>query len=471
IDPSKTTIFIQSQVPELAELAFYYMNLVTVSRVQRNPTVKTEIKMRNFEQSIPVGFFCYPVSQASDITAFKATTVPVGEDQAPMIELTREIVNRFNNIYGATLVEPEILLPDNEACMRLPGTDGKAKMSKSLGNSPDPLELIAKYGADGVRMGLMLAAPAGNDIPFDDALCEQGRNFNNKIWNAFRLVKGWETADIEQPKSAEIAVKWFDAKLKEVNEEMQKQFKDYRISEALMTVYKLFWDEFSSWYLEMVKPAYGQPIDQKSYDATLRFFDALLKMLHPFMPFITEELWQHIYDRKDGESIMREKLEIPAPTAEEQKLAADIEAVKQIIAGVRTVRNQKNIAQKEQLSLQVVGKNDFEAYNDVTLKMANLDKIEVIDEKSADASSFMVGTDEFAVPLGDLIDVEAEIEKAEAQLKHLEGFLMGVRKKLSNENFVAHAPEKVVALERKKESDSVEKIAALKATIEELKKK
>ena len=345
------------------------------------------------------------------------------------------------------------------------------KMSKSLGNSPDPLDLIDKFGADGVRMGMMLSAPAGNDILFDESLCEQGRNFNNKIWNAFRLVKGWETADIEQPKSAEIAVKWFDAKLKEVNEEMQKQFKEYRISEALMTVYKLFWDEFSSWYLEMVKPAYGQPIDQKSYDATLRFFDALLKMLHPFMPFITEELWQHIYDRKDGESIMREKLDIPAPTAEEQKLAADIEAVKQIIAGVRTVRNQKNIAQKEQLSLQVVGKNDFEAFNDVTLKMANLDKIEVIAEKSADASSFMVGTDEFAVPLGDLIDVAAEIEKAEAQLKHLEGFLMGVRKKLSNENFVAHAPEKVVALERKKESDSVEKIAALKATIEELKKK
>ena len=345
------------------------------------------------------------------------------------------------------------------------------KMSKSLGNSPDPIDLIDKFGADGVRMGMMLSAPAGNDILFDESLCEQGRNFNNKIWNAFRLVKGWETADIAQPKSAEIAVKWFDAKLKEVNEDMEKQFKEYRISEALMTVYKLFWDEFSSWYLEMVKPAYGQPIDKQSYEATLKFFDALLKMLHPFMPFITEELWQHIYDRKDGESIMREKLEIPAPTAEEKKLAADIENVKQIIAGVRTVRNQKNIAQKEQLTLQVVGKNDFEAYNDVTLKMANLDKIEVIAEKSADASSFMVGTDEFAVPLGDLIDVAAEIEKAEAQLKHLEGFLMGVRKKLSNENFVAHAPEKVVALERKKESDSVEKIAALKATIEELRKK
>ena len=345
------------------------------------------------------------------------------------------------------------------------------KMSKSLGNSPDPIDLIDKFGADGVRMGMMLSAPAGNDILFDESLCEQGRNFNNKIWNAFRLVKGWETADIEQPKNAKIAVAWFDAKLKEVNEEMQKQFKEYRISEALMTVYKLFWDEFSSWYLEMVKPAYGQPIDKQSYEATLKFFDALLKMLHPFMPFITEELWQHIYDRKEGESIMREKLEIPAPTTEDLKLTADIENVKAIIAGVRTVRNQKNIAQKEALTLQAIDHNDFEAYNDVIVKMANLDKIEVIAEKGADASSFMVGTDEFAVPLGDLIDVEAEIEKAEAQLKHLEGFLAGVRKKLSNENFVAHAPEKVVALERKKESDSIEKITALKATIDELRKK
>ncbi len=345
------------------------------------------------------------------------------------------------------------------------------KMSKSLGNSPDPIELIEKYGADGVRMGMMLSAPAGNDILFDDALCEQGRNFNNKIWNAFRLVQGWQTADIEQPKSAQTAVAWFDAKLKEVNAEMEKLFKGYRISEALMTVYKLFWDEFSSWYLEMVKPAYGQPIDQKTYEATLHYFDVLLKMLHPFMPFITEELWQHIYERKDGESIMREKLEIAAPTSEDEQLCAAIEKVKLIIAGVRAVRNQKNIALKEQLSLQVVGKNDFEAYNDVILKMANVDKMEVIDEKSADASSFMVGTDEFAVPLGDLIDVAAELEKAEAQLKHLEGFLAGVRKKLGNENFVAHAPEKVVALERKKESDSVEKIAALKATIEELRKK
>lgn len=345
------------------------------------------------------------------------------------------------------------------------------KMSKSLGNSPDPLMLIDKYGADGVRMGMMLSAPAGNDILFDETLCEQGRNFNNKIWNAFRLVKGWEVADQEQPTANKIAIAWFEAKLKEANDELNELFKSYRISEALMAVYRLFWDEFSGWYLEMVKPAYEQPIDRKSYEATLAFFDALLKMLHPFMPFITEELWQHIYDRKDGDSIMREQLKFSTPSHEEKNICGDIENVKQIISGVRTVRNQKNIAQKEQLTLQTVNANNYDKYNEVILKMANLDKIEVVSEKGADASTFMVGTDEFAVPLGELIDVEAEIEKAEAQLQHLEGFLAGVRKKLANENFVAHAPEKVVDLERKKENDSLEKIAALKATIAELKKK
>ncbi len=349
------------------------------------------------------------------------------------------------------------------------------KMSKSLGNSPDPIALIEKYGADGVRMGMMLAAPAGNDILFDEALCEQGRNFNNKIWNAFRLVQGWNTAKMEQPVASKLAVEWFEAKLKEVNDEMQKQFKDYRISEALMTVYKLFWDEFSSWYLEMVKPAYvdgqPQPIDEATYQATLRFFDALLKMLHPFMPFITEELWQHIYDRKDGESIMKATLIVDAPTAEERKLTEQFESVKQIVAGVRAVRNQKNIAPKETLELQALGENHFALFNPVIMKMANLSNISVISEKTADASSFMVGTDEFAVPVGDLIDVEAELEKAEKELKHLEGFLAGIKKKLANEKFVAHAPEAVVALERKKQSDSEEKIATLKQTIEELKKK
>ena len=345
------------------------------------------------------------------------------------------------------------------------------KMSKSLGNSPDPIELIEKFGADGVRMGMMLSAPAGNDILFDESLCEQGRNFNNKIWNAFRLVKQWQTADIPQPEACKTAVSWFEAKIQEVNAELNDLFSKYRISEALMAVYRLFWDEFSSWYLEMVKPAYQQPIDQLTYDATLRFFENLLEMLHPFMPFITEELWQHIYDRKEGESIMVKVMHIDAPTEEGRKLVADIELVKQITSGVRAVRNSKNIPQKDALELQMVGKNNFEAYSDVICKMANLKAINVVAEKAADASAFMVGTDEFAVPLGDMIDVAAEIEKQEAQLKHLEGFLMGVMKKLQNERFVANAPEAVVALERKKQSDSEEKIAALKESIAELKKK
>ena len=345
------------------------------------------------------------------------------------------------------------------------------KMSKSLGNSPDPLDLIDKYGADGVRMGMMLAAPAGNDILFDEGLCEQGRNFNNKIWNAFRLVKGWQVADIEQPEANKIAVRWFEAKLRQANQEIDDLFSKYRISEALMTVYKLFWDEFSSWYLEMVKPAYGQPVDRASYDATLSFFENLLKMLHPFMPFITEELWQHLYDRKDGESIMREKLEINAPTADDMKIIEDVESVKQIVAGVRTVRNQKNIPNKDALKLQTVSENKFNAYDSIVLKMANLESIDVVAEKDSTAAAFMVGTLEYAVPLGDMIDVDVEIEKQEAQLKHLEGFLAGVMKKLSNERFVANAPEAVVALERKKQSDSEEKIAALKESIASLKAK
>ena len=349
------------------------------------------------------------------------------------------------------------------------------KMSKSLGNSPDPIELIEKFGADGVRMGMMLSAPAGNDILFDESLCEQGRNFNNKIWNAFRLVQGWTVADGEQPEASRIATEWFDAKLKQTNEEVDDLFRKYRISEALMAVYRLFWDEFSSWYLEMVKPAYingeAQPIDRATYDKTLRFFETLLKMLHPFMPFITEELWQHIYGRKDGESIMRDALKVTAPTEAELTLISQIEEVKQIVSGVRMVRNQKNIAPKEQLALQAIGTNAFAAYNAVITKMANLSSIDVVSDKDASASAFMVGTHEFAVPLGDLIDVEAEIAKAEAQLKHLEGFLMGIRKKLANEKFVANAPEAVVAMERKKESDSLEKIAALQESIAELRKK
>ncbi len=344
------------------------------------------------------------------------------------------------------------------------------KMSKSLGNSPDPLVLIDKYGADGVRMGMMLSAPAGNDILFDESLCEQGRNFNNKIWNAFRLVKGWQSADIEQPEANAVAVRWFDAKLRQANAEIDDLFRKYRISEALMAVYKLFWDEFSSWYLEMVKPAYGQPIDATTLSATLHFFETLLKMLHPFMPFITEELWHYIYDRKEGESIMRDSLRLSDATEADNDLVAKIDSVKQIVSGVRTVRNQKNIPNKETLELQAIGADNYADYACVVVKMANLSGISVVAEKDATAAAFMVGTDEFAVPLGDKIDVSAEIEKQEAQLKHLEGFLAGINKKLANEKFVAHAPEAVVAMERKKQKDSEEKIAALKESLASLKK-
>ena len=350
------------------------------------------------------------------------------------------------------------------------------KMSKSLGNSPDPIELIEKFGADGVRMGMMLSAPAGNDILFDEALCEQGRNFNNKIWNAFRLVKGWQVADSEQTAANKTAVAWFDAKLKEVNAELDDLFSKYRISEALMAVYKLFWDEFSSWYLEMVKPAYvngqPQPIDRETYDATLHFFDVLLKMLHPFMPFITEALWQALCERQQGESIMRESLHIDAPTEAEKQLISDIEQVKQVVSGVRMVRSQKNIAPKEALELQINGQWSMvngQSYYATIQKMANLSAINVVTEKDATASAFMVGTDEFAVPLGNLIDVDAEIAKLETQLQHLEGFLAGILKKLSNERFVQNAPEQVVAMERKKQSDSEEKIASLKESIAALK--
>ena len=345
------------------------------------------------------------------------------------------------------------------------------KMSKSLGNSPDPIELIEKFGADGVRMGMMLSAPAGNDILFDESLCEQGRNFNNKIWNAFRLVKSWQVADIDQPEVNDVACKWFESKLREVNSEVDDLFKKYRISEALMAVYKLFWDEFSSWYLEMVKPAYGSPIDSITFNKTLGFFDTLLKMLHPFMPFITEELWQHISERNEGDSIMKECLKLDKPNDNDAKLIADIENIKLVIGNVRTIRNQKNIPQKEKLELQTIGKDNYEAYSSVVIKMANLSGITTNAEKTADKVLFMVGTDEYAVPMGSLIDVAAEIEKQEAQLKHLEGFLAGIKKKLSNEKFVANAPEAVVALERKKQSDSEEKIAALKASLSELRNK
>ena len=341
------------------------------------------------------------------------------------------------------------------------------KMSKSLGNSPDPIELMEKFGADGVRMGLMLAAPAGNDILYDDALCEQGRNFNNKIWNAFRLVKGWEVADIEQPESAAKAIEWFDAVLNSTLAEVKDLFGKFRLSEALMAVYKLFWDEFSSWYLEMVKPAYQQPIDRKTYEATLGFFDNLLRLLHPFMPFITEELWQHIAERGENESIMVAR--IPEAGAFNATTITAMNEAKEIIAGVRSVRLQKNIPNKNALSLQVAGtfSNDNAA---VIKKLANLETIDQVTEKDATAASFLVGTTEFAVPLGNNIDVEEELKKLEAELKYMEGFLASILKKLSNERFVSNAPEAVVAGERKKQADAESKIKTLQESIAALKK-
>ncbi len=351
------------------------------------------------------------------------------------------------------------------------------KMSKSLGNSPDPLELIEKFGADGVRMGMMLAAPAGNDILYDDALSAQGMNFCNKMWNAFRLVKGWEVKDEQASDSNRKAIEWMNAKIRSVYAEINDDYDKYRLNEALMAAFKLFTDEFSGWYLEMIKPAYQCPIDKETFEATLDIFDKLLHIIHPFMPFITEELWQHIAERKDGEALMIDVFKLDAPTEADEKIMANFEEAKQIISGVRGVRQSKNIGPREPLALEVVVTGDDDkvitqcpAIGPIIKKMAGLEGINYVEQKGEGSSAFMIGTREYAVPLGNLIDVEAELAKAEAQLKHLQGFLMGVRKKLSNERFVANAPEAVVALERKKESDSLEKIAALEQTIAELKK-
>ena len=345
------------------------------------------------------------------------------------------------------------------------------KMSKSLGNSPDPLDLIDRFGADGVRMGMMLAAPAGNDILFDEALCEQGRNFCNKIWNAFRLVQGWQVdKTAPQPETARLAVEWFNAKLRQSAAEIADLYSKYRLSEALMEVYHLFWDEFSSWFLEMVKPAYGSPIDVTTYEAVLEAFNHLLHLLHPFMPFITEELWQHLAERKEGESIMVSPQTIAVPAEGDDAILAQIEMMKNVVAGVRAIRNTKNISPREVLDLQVIAANPIAALDSLVVKMANVNGVVVVEAKGEGVSSFMVGTTEYAVPLGGLIDVEAEIAKAEAELKHLEGFLNGVKKKLSNERFVNNAPAAVVELERKKQSDAESKIATLKETIASLQK-
>lgn len=356
----------------------------------------------------------------------------------------------FNNVYFTGIVRDKL---------------GR-KMSKSLGNSPDPLELIEKFGADGVRMGIMLAAPAGHDIMYDDSLCEQGRNFCNKIWNSFRLIKGWEVADIEQPASSAKAVEWFEAKLQSTAAEVEDLMGKFRISEALMAVYKLFWDEFSAWYLEVIKPAYGSPVDKATYDATLRFFDMLLRMLHPFMPFITEELWQHLAERKDGESVMYAKM--PTGTEADAKIIADFETVKETVAGIRTIRKQKQLPQKEPLELDVKGPRNADM-DSVLTKMGNLTAIVEVEEKKPTASAFIVGATEYSVPLDGKINVEEELAKLNKDLEYYTKFLAGVEKKLANERFVANAPEAVVAVERKKKADAEEKLAAIRAALAALK--
>jgi valyl-tRNA synthetase len=348
------------------------------------------------------------------------------------------------------------------------------KMSKSLGNSPDPLELIEKYGADGVRMGMMLAAPAGNDILYDDALCAQGLAFCNKMWNAFRLVKGWEVSgDIAQPEANATSIQWMQAKLNATYAEINDLYSKYRLNEALMVAFKLFTDEFSGWFLEMIKPAYQAPIDAKTLAATLDIFDQLLHIIHPFMPFITEELWQHIADRKEGESLMVSVFKTAEPTAEDAALIAKVEEMKQIVSGVRAVRQSKNISQREPLALQVVGAaqkgaTSIPALADIIKKLGGLSQIEPVSEKGEGTQAFLVGTDEYAVPIGNLIDADAEREKAETEIKRLQGFMAGIEKKLQNERFVQNAPAQVVELERKKLADAQSKIAALEATLKSL---
>ncbi len=344
------------------------------------------------------------------------------------------------------------------------------KMSKSLGNSPDPLDLIDQYGADGVRMGMMLSAPAGNDILFDEALCEQGRNFNNKIWNAFRLIKGWQVSDkVEIPEASNLAMHWFDSVQNRTAAEVADLFSRYRISDALMAVYKLFWDDFSSWYLEMIKPAYGQPISNTVYGTTLCFMDNLLHLLHPFMPFITEELWQQMYEREEGQSLMVSHMTID--TYVDKTFVRDFDIAKEVISNIRTIRLQKNIAQKETLELQIIGNNPaVMEMKAAIIKMCNLSAITVAEAKAESSASFMVGTTEFAVPLGNMIDVDAEIARIEAELKHKEGFLQGVLKKLSNEKFVNNAPAAVLEMERKKQADAESIILSLKNSLAALKK-
>ncbi len=349
--------------------------------------------------------------------------------------------------------------------------DKRRKMSKSLGNSPDPIELMKKYSADGVRVGMLFCSPAGNDLLFDEALTEQGRNFSNKIWNAFRLVKGWELdTSLEQPIHSAEAIKWFETQMNRAFIKVEDQFKKYRVSDALMIIYKLFWDEFSSWYLETVKPAYQKPVDPITYKATMGFIDSLMHMLHPFMPFISEEIWQLISERKPGESLMVSSM--PAPESYDKKLRRHFEEIKEVITAIRSIRKKKNIAQKEALILMVrssEGSKYREYLEPVIIKLANLSAVEFITEEPEGAASFIVKNVEYFVPVGDMVDAAEELKKLEEELAYTLGFLKSVQKKMSNERFVQNAPAQVVEKEQQKMSDAEGKVAVLEAQIEKLK--
>jgi valyl-tRNA synthetase len=341
------------------------------------------------------------------------------------------------------------------------------KMSKSLGNSPDPIELIKKYGADGVRVGMLLSSPAGNDLPFDSSQCEQGRNFTNKIWNAFRLVSSWTVQDIPQPKSSIIAIDWFENKLNTELEKINDSYDKYRISEALMSTYKLVWDDFCSWYLEMVKPGYQQPIDAKTLESTKEFFERLLKIMHPFTPFISEEIWHLIRERKDGEDIIIAKWPELKQVNQDSLTAFDRGA--EVISGIRNIRKQKNIANNVTLELMVKSSGEEKTdFDPVIIKLGNLTKLEYVSEKVENAFSFIVDKTEFFIPFGEEINVEEEIEKLKSQLDYEKGFLNGVQKKLSNERFVNNAPEQVVAIEKKKEADAQDKIKMIEEKLASL---
>ncbi len=344
----------------------------------------------------------------------------------------------------------------------------RRKMSKSLGNSPDPIELIEKYGADGVRVGMLLCSAAGNDLLFEEELCAQGRNFSNKIWNSFRLIKGWEVSDtIEQPESSKIAIVWYNAKFQQALQDIEKSFEQYRISEALMSIYKLIWDDFSSWFLEMVKPTYQHPIDAKTYNAVIKFLEDNLKVLHPFMPFLSEEIWQHIADRAPAEALIIATY--PKPAKNNKNLIHEFKVASEVISGIRTIRKEKNIAFKIQIDELIVNGNSVNKdFDPIIKKLGNISGISYGKAKVSGALSFRVKSNEYFIPMSTDINVDEEKKKLEEELKYTEGFLNSVQKKLNNERFVNNAPEQVLANERKKETDALEKIETIKASLSSL---